>query len=658
MTENIVSEQNTGDRFRRAQSLVVEHLDLSPQETDATKRFGLWKRKLEIYLRALEATEEEKFNILINRLGLNSYEYVDATTTYTEAIQKLENVYSKKINKIYARWKLTNEKQKEGESMDAFANRLMILAKDCNYTDVTAVEYKEEAVLQSFVSGLEDSYVRQRILEKDVVDLESALKSAEILKRAKTDAGCYEEEKYQSTVAAVNKLNFRNAVAAVDKSSSRDEESPEEGLDRKACFDQVAAVSRSFKSNYSRAEKCHNCGFQHPAKQCPAVGKTCFTCGRRNHFSNCCKNLRKSSLNTLLAASEESKLCNVGFLKPSSVDITINGVKLNGLLDTGASDCFITSRLAKRLGLKINKVNGKVKLADKDLTSEIRGKVHADMILGDEKYLCKNVEFTLLDNLVKEVIVGLKVLKKHRAITLKLDGKERPLNFKPSKASHLSVMCSNVEFPTLFPGINQNTNPVRMPSRKYSKDERNFIEKEIKKLLQDDVIEESISPWRSQVVVVKQKEKWRLCIDYSQTVNKHTELDAFPVPRIEDLVNELSKNRYFSKYDLKNAYHQVPLHPNDRRLTAFEANGKLLQFKRIPFGLTNAVGAFQRVVAQIIEEDKLTGIYPYLDDVTVAGNTLEELKDRSQKFENALKNRNVTLNEDKTVREVEKITVL
>ena len=65
----------------------------------------------------------------------------------------------------------------------------------------------------------------------------------------------------------------------------------------------------------------------------------------------------------------------------------------------------------------------------------------------------------------------------------------------------------------------------------------------------------------------------------------------------------------------------MPLHPNDRRLTAFEANGKLLQFKRIPFGLTNTVGTFQRVVAQIIDEDKLTGIYPYLDDVTIAGNT-------------------------------------
>ena len=71
--------------------------------------------------------------------------------------------------------------------------------------------------------------------------------------------------------------------------------------------------------------------------------------------------------------------------------------------------------------------------------------------------------------------------------------------------------------------------------------------------------------------------------------------------------------------------HQLPLHPDDYKTIAFEANGKFLKFKRIPFGLTNAVGAFQRVVTQIINEDKFTGIYPYLDDVTVAGNTFEEL---------------------------------
>ena len=81
----------------------MEHLDLNSQDVDASKRFNLWKRKLEIYLQTLEANEDEKFNILINRIGLGSYEYIDATTTYKEAMEKLERVYSKKINRIYAR---------------------------------------------------------------------------------------------------------------------------------------------------------------------------------------------------------------------------------------------------------------------------------------------------------------------------------------------------------------------------------------------------------------------------------------------------------------------------------------------------------------------------------------------------------------------------
>ena len=268
MATETETTQNAGDKYRKAQALVVEHLDLNPQDVDASKRFNLWKRKLEIYLQTLEANEDEKFNILINRLGLSGYEYIDATTTYNEAVEKLEKVYSKKINKIYARWKLTNEKQREGESMDAFANRLMILAKDCDYANVTAVEYKKEAVLQSFVSGLEDPYIRQRILEKEVVDLEGALESAEILKRAKTDAGCYDVEKNQSTIAVVSKLDSKGEVI------------PEDAVDGGTGIDQVAAVSGAFKSNYTRIVKCQNCGSQHTEKQCPALGKTCFSCGK------------------------------------------------------------------------------------------------------------------------------------------------------------------------------------------------------------------------------------------------------------------------------------------------------------------------------------------------------------------------------------------
>ena len=124
------------------------------------------------------------------------------------------------------------------------------------------------------------------------------------------------------------------------------------------------------------------------------------------------------------------------------------------------------------------------------------------------------------------------------------------------------------------------------------------------------------------------------------------------------MINDLSKHRYFSKFDLRSAYHQVPLHPHDMKLTAFEANGRLFHFKRIPFGLTNAVGAFQRVITQIIDNDKLKVTYPYFDDVTIAGDSMAELNEPAQKFEEARKKRNMTLNENKTIREVEQINIL
>ena len=180
---------NAGDNFKRAQHLNVEKLSLIPNSQEAAKIFSLWKRKLDIYTKALRLNEEEKFDVLINRLDITPYEYVDKTTSFKEAMDKLESIYDKKINKIYARWKLANEKQMENESMDAYVLRLMTLAKDCHYEEVSAVQHRDKSVLQSFVSGLEDNYIRQRILENNAVTLEDALKCADILKRAKVDAG-------------------------------------------------------------------------------------------------------------------------------------------------------------------------------------------------------------------------------------------------------------------------------------------------------------------------------------------------------------------------------------------------------------------------------------------------------------------------------------
>ena len=159
-------------------------------------------------------------------------------------------------------------------------------------------------------------------------------------------------------------------------------------------------------------------------------------------------------------------------------------------------------------------------------------------------------------------------------------------------------------------------------------------------------------------MVVKGKQKCRLCIDYSQIINQYTEENAYPIPRIDEIVNQLAHYKYFSKYDLKSAYYQVPIKAEDKKFTAFEANGRLYQFTRIPFGVKNGVGAFQRAMMKMVDEENSIQTYPYLDDVTVAGNTQEELNKNDKQFEEVCKRRNITLNEDKTTQQVSELKIL
>ena len=67
----------------------------------------------------------------------------------------------------------------------------------------------------------------------------------------------------------------------------------------------------------------------------------------------------------------------------------------------------------------------------------------------------------------------------------------------------------------------------------------------------------------------------RMCIDYNQTINKHTYLDAHPLPNLQNVVKEVSQYKWFSKLDLCSAYHQNPLLPQERTFTGFEAGGRL-----------------------------------------------------------------------------------
>ena len=196
-------------------------------------------------------------------------------------------------------------------------------------------------------------------------------------------------------------------------------------------------------------------------------------------------------------------------------------------------------------------------------------------------------------------------------------------------------------------------------SRRQTSVDEAFIHQEILTLLKDKVIEPSRSPWRAQAFVVRnEKNKLRLVVDYSQTINRFTSLDAYPLPKIDELIEKVSKFSVFSTLDLKSAYHQVPILENERHYTAFEADGQLNQFRRIPFGVTNGVTAFQRVIDNIIKAEGLKNTFVYVDNVTITGLSRTDHDENLRAFMEAVQKYGLTLNHDKSILSTTKLNLL
>ncbi|KAL9975044.1 hypothetical protein ACROYT_G012160, partial [Oculina patagonica] len=208
----------------------------------------------------------------------------------------------------------------------------------------------------------------------------------------------------------------------------------------------------------------------------------------------------------------------------------------------------------------------------------------------------------------------------------------------------------NIDPPEPFANLTADCHPIASKSRRYSQEDSTFIDEEVKRLLKEGIVEPSLSPWRAQVVVTKdENHRKRLAIDYSQTINRFTLLDAFPLPRISDMVNKMAQYRVFSTIDLRSAYHQVPLKKEDKPYTAFEARGNLYQFTRLPFGVTNGVACFQREMMKFVDENDLEASFPYLDNVTICGKDQEDHDTNMEHFLEAAKRKNLCYNTEKCI---------
>lgn len=143
-------------------------------------------------------------------------------------------------------------------------------------------------------------------------------------------------------------------------------------------------------------------------------------------------------------------------------------------------------------------------------------------------------------------------------------------------------------------------------------------------LIRKGFIQPSTSPWGSSVLFAAKKDGgWRMCIDY-RALNKATIKNAYPLPRIDDIFDQLRKAKYFTKIDLRSGYHQIRLDPETIPLTAFRTKYGFYEFTVVPFGLTNAPAVFMNLMNDVFRPYLYDFICVYLDDILVYSETYDD----------------------------------
>ena len=166
--------------------------------------------------------------------------------------------------------------------------------------------------------------------------------------------------------------------------------------------------------------------------------------------------------------------------------------------------------------------------------------------------------------------------------------------------------------------------PIRIPPRRAPMTMKNAVDEEVQRLIDNNLVVKSKSPWAFPLVPIKKKDgSIRICVDYRK-LNEVTLHDSYPLPKIQECLDALQGAKWFSTIDATSGFFQVQNHPDDMDKTAFVCDKGLFAFRVLPMGLRNSPATYQRLMVHIMSPLLYETCLVYLDDCIVYSRTFEE----------------------------------
>ena len=576
---------------------------------------------------------------------------------YDVAVTALNNYFVPKANAALARQVFHGINPAAGETIQQFATRLKKAALDCAYGDETDNNIRD-AILWKCPS----SYIKRRLLEEgDELTLIRTLTLAAQCENIETQISSRQDSltstfRESSRSEKVNHLKWKNSVGdgrkhqKSGKNVSR-KETRGEG-NRGACFRCGA------KDHYSRDPHC------------PAIGKECSKCHKRDHFAKVCKTKRVNcvDLGDLDLGHQDGAsggrssdrhdheyAFRIGVNTVNTDDlleVEMGGVKLHVLADSGAYSNVIDERTWEQLKAKHIKCTSNAAPQNKQIYAyasdkplEIKGTFECEVRAGKGR---EKAEFVVVKGR------GVPLLGKQTATKLGMMKVGIDVGAVTSHAEQFRH-----EFPEVFTGLGKmkdtqitlhvdpNVTPVAQPLRRTPFQLRERVEEKLKQLVELDIIEPVAgpTPWVNPTVIAPKRDgDIRLCIDMRRA-NEAIIRERHPIPTVDEVLQGLNGSKVFSELDLNMGYHQLELEPKSRDITTFATHSGLYRYKRLLFGVNSASEVFQYKIASALAG--IEGATNISDNIVVHAADKETHDKRLRQVLERMKAVNLTLNWEK-----------